>query len=156
MIFGDIKNFDNEKRAYSPAIVKAIEFLKNTDLEKLAEGKYEIDGDKMYANVMERETKLKSDARAEIHKKYIDVQYLVSGAEIIGFARLSDDNVIVEDLLDKKDIAYYTTVKNENELLLSPGQFGIFFPDDIHRPTCAVGSPAMIKKVVVKIHVDLL
>ncbi|TCK93256.1 YhcH/YjgK/YiaL family protein [Natranaerovirga hydrolytica] len=157
MIFSNLKTWEKEKAAYSETIQKAVDFLINTDCSKLEEGKHVIDGDKIFANVMDKVTQEKEKRAPEAHIKYIDVQYLDSGKEIIGYAKTSDALVVKEDNLEAKDVVKYTNeVPNEIDLQLLPGDFGIFFPEDIHRPLCAFGEPANVRKVVVKIAVDAL
>lgn len=157
MIYGNLKSWDDEKQAYSPAIQKAVAFLQENDFSKLEEGKYEIDGDNIFAMIMDKESEAKEKRAPEAHVKYIDVQFVASGKEIIGFAKKSDGLVVKEDNLEAKDIVKYTNeVPNEIDLQLLPGEFGIFFPDDIHRPLCAFDGPQKVRKVVVKIAVAAL
>ncbi|CAM4141642.1 YhcH/YjgK/YiaL family protein [Paenibacillus alkaliterrae] len=152
MIFGDFMNWEEERNSLSPVIQKALEYIKNTDLVQLDTGKYEIEGDDLFAVVQEMSTVDKSERRAECHSKYIDVQYLISGEEIIGFARESRENVPVENELETKDYALYEEIKGEMELALYPGMFAIFFPSDLHRPGCSRNGRTTIKKVVVKVN----
>ena len=155
MIFGDLINFDLERGAFSPAIVKAIDYIKNTNFETLENGRYEIDGENMFALISEPETKAASEALAETHQKYIDVQAPIVGTEIIGFARNSDDNIVSKNLLEDCDAILYSQVKDEIDLILTPGKFAVFFPFDVHRPCCMLDKPEKIRKVVIKIHRDL-
>ncbi|TCT12994.1 YhcH/YjgK/YiaL family protein [Natranaerovirga pectinivora] len=157
MIFSNLKTWDNEKSAYSETIRKAVAFLQEKDCSKLEEGKHVIDGDKIFANVMDKVTESKEKRAPEAHIKYIDIQYVESGIEVIGFAKMSDELVVAEDSLEAKDLIKYTNeVPNEVDLKLLPGDFGIFFPDDVHRPLCAFDGPANVRKVVIKVAVDAL
>ncbi|MCR8636816.1 YhcH/YjgK/YiaL family protein [Paenibacillus radicis (ex Xue et al. 2023)] len=157
MIFGDLMSWAEERNAFPPVLQKALEYIKNTELVQLTAGKYEIDGDDLFAVVQEISTVVKSERRAECHSKYIDVQYLISGdEEIIGFARESRENVIVENELETKDYALYEEINGEMDLVLYPGMFAIFFPSDLHRPGCSRNGGTNIKKVVVKVNKDLL
>jgi YhcH/YjgK/YiaL family protein len=155
MIYGNINNLEFIENVYAKPLVKAINYLKNTDFNSLQPGKYEIEGTEIFANVMDTYTAVKSEIRPEVHCKYVDVQFLVEGKEIIGFAKETNKNKVSEDLLDEKDIKFYENVENEIELIMNPGNFAVFFPDDVHRPNCSHEGKQNIKKVVVKIHVDL-
>ena len=156
MIAGHLEHWDKEKHLYAPAIQKAMAWLQARDLAKLPIGRQEIDGDKLYAMVNEYTSEPKEKRRAEAHKKYVDVQYIVKGAEIIGYARLQNGYEVLEDKLAEKDVIFYKKLADESDIILSAGMFGIFFPWDVHRPNCALGEPGPVRKVILKISVDSL
>ncbi|MFR5795435.1 MAG: YhcH/YjgK/YiaL family protein [Christensenellales bacterium] len=85
MFFSSVHANDDLKR-YPAAIQKAIEYAKNTDFSALEDGRQEIDGDKMYANLFHLTSKQKEEAHPELHKKYVDVQYWICGEELCGVA----------------------------------------------------------------------
>lgn len=85
MFFSSVHADDDLKR-YPAAIQKAIEYAKNTDFSALEDGRQEIDGDKMYANLFHLTSKQKEEAHPELHKKYVDVQYWICGEELCGVA----------------------------------------------------------------------
>lgn len=157
MIVGDLAKWEQEKRAYHPAIAKGVQFLLDNDLAALELGKYEVQGSDLFVLIQEAVTEAKELRKPESHVKYIDIQYLISGeGEVIGVARQSDANVISVNDFASKDIAFYSQVENEFDVLLRPGMFAVFFPDDIHRPVVAVSKGSPIKKAVVKINKALL
>lgn len=63
-------------------------FLKNSDLEHMEVGRYEIDGDDIYAMIQKQTTAAPENKKAESHYKYIDIQYLICGEEMQGVAPL--------------------------------------------------------------------
>ena len=80
---------------------KAFAFLKDHDLVKLAKGKYPIDGDNVFASVTEDSTKNLEKTNWESHRKYIDIQYVINGEELIGVypvAKASITNFILYSL----------------------------------------------------------
>ncbi|MGL5693831.1 MAG: YhcH/YjgK/YiaL family protein [Peptostreptococcaceae bacterium] len=155
MIYGNLNN-DKDLMVFLPeAIKKGIAFLKETDLLNCEAKEYEIQGREIYANVIDTRTKSKEDIRPEVHRKYIDIQCLCNGNEIIGFSRDCDENVVDEEILEK-DLIFYSEVKNETELVLSPNDYVILFPEDVHRPAYTNNEHEDIRKVVVKISVDLI
>jgi YhcH/YjgK/YiaL family protein len=156
MIVGHLTHWNNEKHLYAPGIQKAIAWLQTHNLETLPTGRQEIDGDKLYGLVNEYVSEPKTKRRAEAHRKYVDVQYIVKGTESIGYARLQDGYEVLEDKLAEKDVIFYKNPLNESDIVLSEGMFGIFFPWDVHRPNCAVGEPGPIRKVILKISMDSL
>jgi YhcH/YjgK/YiaL family protein len=156
MILGHIKNLKQEKYLFSGNLLKGLEYIQNADLNSLAPGKYEIDGKNVFVLISEYNTEPKQQRKAEAHKKYIDIQYIAKGEENIGHSFLAPDNEVLEDRLEEKDAIFYKTVQKEVDLYLNEGTYGIFFPEDVHRPCCAVGEPAPVRKVVVKILVETL
>lgn len=154
MFFGHITKI--EEKHYPSAVCTALRYLKNTDFNQLESGRYPIKGDLIYAQVLDIETQEQSAILPEVHRRYIDVQYLHSGQERIGMAIDLGGNPVERDYDDIKDILFYSHVVGESELVMRPGNFAVFFPDDIHRPACLDGECSKIKKVVVKIAVSEL
>lgn len=131
----------------------AISFLKENDLSALELKRYDIDGDNLYVAVSEYLTKNPEEANFEAHRRYIDIQYVVSGKELIGITPISMKNEIIEPFDAERDIEFFT-VTSENNLRASPERFFIFFPEDAHRPGLKDGENSMVRKIVVKVRVD--
>jgi YhcH/YjgK/YiaL family protein len=135
----------------SSNLKKGFEFLINTDLLALSPGRHEIDGDEVFALVSQYDSKNPVDCRLESHRIYTDIQYLVSGKELIGFETLKTQTVSSE-YNPEKDIAFY---KGEGTpLLIESGMFAVFFPQDVHRPCMQINQPEKVKKVVVKVKIE--
>lgn len=132
---------------------KAFEFLKNSDLSTLEIMRYDIDGDNLYATPSEYITKNAEDASFEAHKKYIDIQYVITGKELIGVAPLSLRDETLEEYDATRDIEFMT-VSSSTDLLATPDRFFIFFPGDAHRPGIKDGDNSVVRKIVVKVKVD--
>lgn len=132
---------------------KAFSFLKDNDLVNMELKRYEIDGDNLFVTVSEYMTKNEEDARYEAHKKYIDIQYIAVGKELMGIAPLSYQNEIVVPYDPAKDIMFMT-VSRIVDFKATPDRFFIFFPDDAHRPGLKEGENSLVRKVVVKLKVD--
>ena len=132
---------------------QAFTFLKNSDLKNLPLGKQELDGDSLYVSVDEYTTKDKSDTRFESHRKYIDIQYIIEGEEMMGLAPLDEVKPeVVEPYNAEKDIAFYN-YDGGKYITATPKNFVIFFPTDAHRPTMKVNENSKVKKIVVKVMV---
>ncbi len=132
---------------------KAFLFLRDHDLSSLELKKYEIDGTDLYAPLSEYMSKNEEDARYEAHRKYIDIQYVVSGKELIGIAPISQQKDILEPYSEEKDIMFMTVNQGTNYQAL-PDRFFIFFPDDLHRPGLKDGENSPVRKMVVKVKLD--
>lgn len=132
---------------------KAFSFLKNSDLAKLELKRYDIDGDNLYASVSEYLSKNEETTKFEAHKKYIDIQYVISGKEIMNIAPMSSVKEVVTPYDATKDIEFITIGKIVN-FYATPANFFIFFPDDAHRPGLKDGVNATVRKIVIKVKVD--
>ncbi len=145
-IFNNASNYTNSK-----LLIDAVTFFKETDFSKYEEGEYEIEGRDILFQVRDILTKDVSEAKAEVHRKYIDVQLLYSGKEKIGFAYDNGENEILEDLLETRDLLFYKDAKGESFINMYEGDYAVFFPNDVHRPACERDGKSMIRKVVYKI-----
>lgn len=154
MIFSSL-NCNDDLKVYPDAIKKAINYLKSNDFLKMDTGVYEIDGKKMYAQVFDTKTGDMSEHKPEVHEKFIDVQFLASGKEKIGFTP-DTGNYVVDERFDERDLIFYKSVENEGFISVTPGCYSIFFPQDVHRPALMDGEPMDIRKVVVKVSLELL
>ena len=134
----------------SENLKKGFEFLKNTDLSAIEIGRYEIEGNNVFALVSEYESKEPKACRLEAHQIYADIQYLVSGKEAIGYVTLNDQEV-TSAYNTEKDIVFFNG--EATPLILETGMFAVFFPQDLHRPCMQINGPEKIKKVVVKVRV---
>jgi len=134
----------------SKNLKKGFEFLNNNNLSALEVGKYEIDGNNVFAMVSEYDSRKPVDCRLEAHHIYTDIQILVSGRELIGYETLQDQPELVP-YDQEKDIVFYSG--EGTPILLEPGLFTVFFPQDVHRPCMQIDGPEKIKKVVIKVKV---
>lgn len=132
---------------------KAFDFLKKATEENLPVGKYEIDGSRVFAFVNEYTTKSQEEGKLEGHRNYIDIQYLVSGIETIEVVDIS--KVVLEtDYDEANDLAFYENSDKVAKCTIEPGEYGILFPNDIHKPGLSFkDKPRFVKKIVVKVKV---
>jgi YhcH/YjgK/YiaL family protein len=131
---------------------QAFHFLKTADLKNLPLGKQELEGEHLFVSVAEYYGKQKPDALYESHKKYIDIQYIIKGEEIMGLITL-DKVTVKEPYNEEKDIAFYDYDGGEY-IKATPGNFFLFFPEDVHRPSITTGDSVLVKKIVVKLRVE--
>lgn len=132
---------------------KAFKFLKESDLSNMELKRYDLDGNNLYVPLSEYLSKNEVDARYEAHRKYIDIQYVVSGKELIGVAPLAQLKEILEPYSEEKDIMFMTVTQGTNYQAL-PDRFFIFFPEDLHRPGLKDGENSPVRKAVVKVKID--
>lgn len=129
---------------------KAFAYLKNNDLATLAPGRYTIDGDNVFALVSEAPSKDYDKTVFESHINYIDLQFVISGEENMGKAKLADLKPD-KPYNEKNDIMFY--IGDGEIYTVSQNGFLLFFPSDAHRPNITPGGNKVVKKVVIKIRV---
>lgn len=149
MIYDRLKNCE-KYYVFGENFKKAFEFLKNTDLNSLKEGTYEILGEDVYANVQNIKPKSPDDKKWEVHRKYADIQYVISGKEKMGYGILDDFSKITVPYDSQKDVEFLEGEKF-NFIDVSEGDFVIFFQSDVHAPMLQVNNCTEVKKVIVKI-----
>ena len=113
-------------------------------------GRVDIDGDRLYALVQEYQTRPAEQGLWEAHRRYIDVQYIVSGRERMGVANIH--TMQLGEYVMEKDFQPMTGTGNDIEVF--PGSFIIFFPEDGHMPGLKVNEPERVKKVVLKVKIE--
>jgi len=133
-----------------PAFEKAFAFLRQEGLAELAADKYEIDGDSLFCMISKGPGRSRSEAKLEAHRKYIDIQYVIAGADEMGFKPTADCKSIDTEYDAEKDIEFFKD-KPDSWVPVPAGSFVIFFPEDAHAPLVSSGE---IHKVVLKIAVE--
>ncbi len=136
------------------AIYRAVQFVVDFDVS-LGDGKYEIEGDDIFAIVQSVATGEAKDKLFEAHQKYIDVQMVLEGCERHDVALLdSEDIEIVQQYDSQKDVMFFKEPEHFSTIIMKPGVFVVYGPADGHRPGCRVGDGVDIRKVCVKIKED--
>ena len=128
----------------------AADFLATHDMAALPCGHYEIGPDE-FVNVMEYDTKARKDACYEAHKKYLDIQMVISGSELIEVAQLP--SLTATTAFDEEnDYALYSNEQIGDQYLLTPGKFIVVMPNDGHMPSLTPAeTPSHNKKAVFKV-----
>ena len=163
MIIDKIENIEKYSKAPSPLegrgegakltliSAKVIDFLQNLTPETPT-GRYEI-ADGVYANVDEYEPKNYENCKFEAHKKYIDIQMVLSGEENLEY-RCVDGLKISEEYDEKRDIMFFENPEEKSDYVhLTPFKFALIYPHEAHKPQIKTVS-SFVKKVVVKIKVN--
>ena len=134
-------------------IAFALRWLQSEQAAQLSPGKYELRGQSLYAIVDEYMTRQRESCRLETHRRYIDVQYMVKGRELMGYApamSLEPDGLFD----DGRDVQFHQG--HADFFLLQQGMFAVMLPGDGHMPGVAVDNqPETVKKIVVKVAVDM-
>jgi YhcH/YjgK/YiaL family protein len=112
---------------------KALDYINTTDFTELAPGRYEID-ENNFVLVSEYETAPKEIKKFEAHEKYIDVQYVASGEEIIGAALRTGNEEVFQDKLKENDLIYFKEAFDSTDIVMKEGMYAVFYPNDLHCP----------------------
>lgn len=150
MIYDLLSNIGNY-RGMSRNLDKAVEFLQNTDLRSLPLGRTEVDGDRVFVQIMEAQTHELTAESYEIHRDYMDIQIDIEGCEVIGTA-LENVSLIGEYKPDFQKAA----AKGEmgGRCIMGPGRFIICMAGEAHGPGGCLDQPDQVKKCVVKVAVE--
>jgi len=138
---------------FNKNIQTAFDFLKDTSkLVSLQKGTVDIDGDNVFALVQEYITKDFNNEMWEAHKRYYDIQYIVSGTEVVAIKHIEG----IRNYTEYKEIEDYWLFKGEKEdiITISDNDFLILGPQDVHQPGISKSDASQIKKIVVKVKID--
>ena len=106
---------------------KAFSFLAEATIETV-DGRYELQGNEVFALVSHAEAKPKENTRYETHNKYIDIQYVVAGEEIMGITTI-DQLTETESYIPERDITFFNGEAG-NYQTATPTEYFVFFPWD--------------------------
>jgi YhcH/YjgK/YiaL family protein len=126
----------------------ALKYLQNNDWTKFEVGRHEIEDGEVFALVSEYPSKKVEDTKWEAHKKFADIQFIISGEEKMGYAPI-DTMSAKEAYNPEKDIIFLNG--SGDYITAKPGTFIIFFPHDAHQPGVAANGSVPVKKLVIKV-----
>lgn len=148
MIYDKISNIENYL-GITPNLDTAIRFLVSQDLNALPLGKTVIDGDLVFANVMEADAAPAEEKEFELHREYMDIQIDLTGVERIEIG----DSASME-LTAYHPETDFGTVKcpAAASCVLGPGNFILCMISEPHKPGILhTKKQAHLKKCVVKV-----
>lgn len=130
----------------------AFRFLERPDLKGLPVGRHELGG-QVYAMIDKSASLPPEKVEFEVHRKYIDVHYMISGQVTTGFAPV--EKLKLHTPYDEKgEAAMYYVPASYTKVNLYPGNFAVFFPGGGHMPNCHLDGVHDLHKVVVKVPHD--
>lgn len=131
---------------------RAFVYLRDMLANPIADGRYPLEGDDIYALVRTYHPGDPGGKRLESHRKYLDLQYMLSGGEDIFWAD-RDGLRQLGEYDAGKDLVFYEDPSNESRLYLAQDHFAVFHPGDAHKPECARRSQEEVRKIVIKVRV---
>ncbi len=156
MIIDKIENLE-KYRSMSPLFPYAFRFFRQLIEQEVPDGKYILSDTKdengVYIMIGTKAFEEKTELCAEAHKKYIDVQVVLSGGELMCVPSEIELKPLGE-YNDEKDFTMYEAVPVQSchRLNITEGSFAIFFDGELHIPESAMlGDTAQVRKAVIKV-----
>lgn len=149
MIFGNMQNLE-EYSFLEEQVKECFEYAKEHDLASYEKGSHEIDGDRLFVNIVEYDTVAAEERFWEAHKNYLDVHLMLHGIEQIDLNFIQ--NMDVKEFVPKDDFLPMDGEKNSS-VILRDGDFLICYPGDGHRTAVAVNGSQKIKKAIFKVRI---
>ena len=144
----DIMQIFGQKNKYFNA---AIDTIKKINFSSLDDGKYFLEDDSFFYILSTYKTRQIEDSFSEAHRKYIDLQYLFYGEELIGYADYNSLKRYRAEYDVQKDIELFSNVDGESFFILKKDMFAVFYPYEIHRPGISHLEIRSVRKAVFKI-----
>ncbi|MEQ4531483.1 MAG: YhcH/YjgK/YiaL family protein [Mixta sp.] len=123
-------------------------------LQALPDGRWQPEGDDWFCNIGDSETAPVSQRHTEYHQRWLDVQVLLAGEEIIRYDMADASQLPAEER--KPDLFIINHAALRQQVHLQPGDFVVFAPGEAHQALCAVDGPARVRKAVFKVAPELL
>lgn len=135
----------------SVELKEGFEWLKSHDLKSLKAGKYFIGDNGNYVNIEEYETK--EDSQYEAHKKFVDIQYIIKGHELIGVCDRQSCQIYTP-YDEERDIEFLNSKESDNWIDMREGEFLVLYPHNAHKPSISPIKKQNVKKAVVKVRIN--
>lgn len=149
MIFGNLNNLV-EFPFLEEKVKECFAYAKSHDLVSYEKGSHEIDGERLFVNIVEYTTTTPEERFWEAHKNYLDVHVMLRGTEQIDVNFIQ--NMEVKEFVAEEDFLPMEGEKNSS-VILRDNDFLICYPSDGHRTAVAVNEPQTIKKAIFKVRV---
>ena len=133
---------------------KAIEYIDAFNGADLEPGRFDVEGDDVYAVIQCYNTKQYDEGMFETHDCYIDIQIILEGEELMYTAQ-REDMSDATPYIPEKDKNNYGDNKEAMCTHMKPGTVMVFYPEDAHKACIQAGSqPVAVKKLLLKVRLD--
>lgn len=149
MIFGNIRNL-KDYLCMEDGVFECFNYAKRNNLCACENGSHEIDGKRLFVNIVEYETTDAGKRFWEAHRAYLDVHLMLEGREQIDLNFIQ--NMSVKEYVPKDDFLPMEGAKN-GSVILGPGDFLVCYPSDAHRTAVAAEKPERIRKAIFKVQI---
>ena len=149
MILSHISD-SSQYESLHPLFKQVFDYIKANDLTKVPAERIVLDGDKLFINVADAKLIPAETQKLEVHQKYIDIHFPLSGKEIVGWKHLSNLGTSEAPFDTENDFALYAE-EPTTYFTVMPGEFYIVYPEDAHAPIIGEGT---LRKLIVKVMID--
>lgn len=147
MILGNLKDLARYKNL-NPNLDAAINFISKNDLNLLPNGKNIVKGDNIFINKFSYTCNNEENLFFEGHTDYLDIHIVLSGQELLGYSDISNINSKYNYNEQENFIEFNGDISSY--INLTPGNFIITFPEDVHLPKISINND-FVQKVVCKV-----
>jgi len=152
MIVTDLQHIERQL-TMTQQMRQAVEFLHRADLLELPDGNVPIDGKRVFAILQRYRTAHLDKPQFEYHRKYIDLQFVLSGEEIIGWAPATEITPLFSYDEGQDVCTGLMETGKWSPVRLNAGQLAVLWPEDGHAPRLATEKVCLVRKIVVKVAV---
>lgn len=135
-----------------PGMERFMQFFNDNDLETFPAGKLRLDGDDLFINIIDLNSRPKKEVPMEAHRDYIDIQVPLTTTETMGYKAQEDCQEMLQEYDEGKDLELYND-ESVAEFQVPVGYFAVFFPSDGHRPGL-IPEGTKLRKLIVKTRVQ--
>lgn len=146
---------ENWNHYFGEGLGDVLRFLKSLDV-MTANGEQAIRGRDAFARIMAYQTKPREQAIMEAHRRYADVQMVLAGTEVMEWHPLQGLASTTPYAPDSDAVFLGKPAAPQSQVVLTPGRFAVFFPQDAHMGQIALNGPEQVRKVVVKVSMEIL
>lgn len=139
--------------ALNPYFPAAFETLAKMANEPFVPGRHEVDGENIFVVALDYDTRPLEGAKAEAHKKYIDVMWIVSGKEQLGYHPTAAHKNITNPYDPSSDCLLAEMEKESTMVQFYAGDVVILFPEDGHAPSLHLDGTQHVQKLIAKVRV---
>jgi len=143
---------DSERYAsLHPLFKQLFDYVKSHDLSQVPAERITLDGERLFINVADPTLKAPEDQVLEVHRRYIDVHFPLTGEEIMGWSPMSVlTTESINPFNEEDDYAIYAE-QAQSYHTIYPGEFAIVWPEDAHAPIIGKGT---LRKLIAKVLID--
>ncbi len=134
-------------------VKEILEFVEQAKTNLLVDGRHDILGDDLFALVQRYDTKEEIACLPESHLKYIDLQYVLEGEEVLLWD-FAEELTVVDDKRPEADIRFHEKKPPLADVVLKKDMFAILYPEDAHTPCLHHETVSTVQKIVFKIKVN--
>lgn len=146
-----INRGQNDDMPLEERCMEAAYFLTQLNAQDLSLGRHDVN-DSFFYNVIEYDTTNEVDKFYESHRKYVDIQMLISGVEVMQVADVCRLQELVQ-YDSSKDCTLYKSMGCSSITVLRPNSLMILYPKDAHRSMPYHSKVCHVVKIVGKVRI---